>query len=89
MFFLFFNSKKYLFQVKNLEHACRPVYVDLTFMFELDKIRLRGFRDDVSRVPYSEIMKEAERHVNARRHADLMSKQVCTTAHTEQKNMSK
>lgn len=74
---------KNLFQVSQLMHACKVAMVDLTFMFELDKIVLRGFTTDIDRVPYSTIMKEAEEYLHKKKFVHLTSKQVCDNSYTK------
>ncbi|KAL8618042.1 hypothetical protein ACOMHN_021762 [Nucella lapillus] len=56
--------------------ACKASKVDVTLNFGLSRIELRGFLDNLGRIPIHRTLKDAEADVNAKQNAKLLQQQV-------------
>ena len=63
-------------QKESIKNACRAVFVDITFNFSLSRLQIRGFKDNLGKIPMHQIIKDAEASVNQRQNAKIVLQQV-------------
>ena len=63
-------------QKGSARNACKAVFVDITFNFSLSRLQMRGFKDNLGKIPTHQIIKDAEASVNQRQNAMMVLQQV-------------